>query len=1148
MALCLSPETLRLLLDGEVLEPEASLMRLHVESCHDCQAVLDRLSDHPLFREWAGSGRALAAPLTAPVDLLASLRGAPSPPTADTPFDFNAGNGATRLDTKVDAHLGPYEILGELGRGGMGVVLKAFDQELQRLVAVKVLHGVHADARGRERFVREARAAAGLKHDHVVAVYAVASPADGPPYLVMEYVAGPSLLERIKTEGHLQPREAAELCRQAADGLVAAHQARLIHRDIKPANILLEPAVGHRLSAEGQTTSADSRKPAAESRAKITDFGLVRAMEQPGATTQEGAIRGTPEYMSPEQIREPERIDARTDIYSLGVTLYEALTGAVPFRGVPQMVLQQVLHDEPLAPRRLSDRIPRDLETICLKAMAKEPERRYQTAEAMREDLQRWLAGEPIQARPVGQVERAWRWARRRPLVASLSAAVVLAVLMGMGGVLWQWSRAEDRRIDADLQRERAQKRLDHIEKANKFLGSFFYNLDPFVEEKGGPTLRVQLGERISQAAAELDVEAIGDPVTVARLQMVLGASQRGLGYPKEAVARLEQARLALEEHLGVDHADTVQCMHLLARAYDSAGQLKKAVPLYEVVVAKRKEQLGLDHIDTLHSMNNLGLAYWSDGQFDKARPLFEETLARRERVLGLDDADTMKSTNNLANVYNNLGQTDLARQLHEQTLAKLTDKLGPDHPHTLVSMNNLASAYQRLGQLKRALPLFEETLKKRIAKLGPDHPQTMTSVNNLAMAYKADGQVARAIPLFEQNFLKQTEKLGPNHDNTLGTMTNLASAYQANGQLDRALPLFEQALLKMKEHLGPDHPLTLLTTNNLALAYQATEQIERALPLFEEALERNRKKYGPEHSNVLVIMMNLGLAYQDAGQDERAIALLEQALAQFRKKPGPDHPLTLGAMNGLGRAYLEAGFPDRALPLFRETMEKRKANLAPDHPDTLASMHNLARTYQNLGNLDQAQPLFEQTLEKRKVKLGVDHPDTLSTMSSLATAYLAGERRSEALTLIQDVVVRHRQQLAQDELRLAAALTPLGRDLLKYGQYREAEAVLSECLGIRERKQPEAWSTFEIKSLLGGSLLGQMKYALAEPLLVQAYEAMARGEPKSGSASKARLVEALDRLVRHYDATGNRDQAAVWRKKLEEARACTESVKPKQD
>jgi tetratricopeptide (TPR) repeat protein/tRNA A-37 threonylcarbamoyl transferase component Bud32 len=1071
MSLCASPEALESLLAGALAAEAEEELRAHVTGCPHCQDALDRLTDHAELRQWAAAAAGVTPlpPDTPPLTgLLDGLRGGPHPGApgggAGRPGETQEFVGPPGRVGELGT-LGPYRLLAELGRGGMGIVLKAYDPALARTVAVKVLRPERSDARARARFVREARAAAGLDHDHVVPVYAVESPADGPPYLVMPYVPGPTLREHVRARRRLDPREAARVCAEVADGLAAAHAAGLVHRDIKPANVILDADHG---------------------RARIVDFGLARAGEAPGDTTRDGAIAGTPEYMSPEQIHEPDRIDARSDVYNLGATLYEALTGEVPFRGAPHIVLQQVLYDDPVPPRRLRDDVPRDLETVCLKAMAKDPARRYQAAAELRDDLRRWLGGEPVRARPVGRVERAWRRARRRPLVASLSAAVVLAVLVGIGGVLWQWGRAEERR-------ELAQKRLGQIESANDILSSIFRDLDPWEEEKGGPALRVQLGERLNQAAAQLEGEAVGDPLTVARLQLALGSSQRGLGYPHQAVALLEKARQTFQDHLGPDDPETLNSMHNLARAYEAAGQSDLALPLYEETLAKRTATLGPDHVDTLHSMNNVANAYWAAGRLDRAVPLYEQTLAKREALLGLDHADTIKSVNNLANAYKDAGRVDHARQLHEQTLAKMQAKLGPDHPHTLVSMNNLADALRVAGRIDQALPLYERTLAKRGEVFGPDHPHTLTSMNNLAMGYRAAGQLDRALPLFEQTLAKRVEKLGPDHPHTLVTMNNLATAYQAAGRLDRALPLLEEVLAKMRVKPGPDHPHTLAGMSNLALAYQAAGRLDQAVPLLEVAVEKLKGRLGPDHPNTLKGIINLALAYQAAGRLDRAVPLLEQALAKQRDKLGPDHPDTLTGMNFLARAYREAGKLDQALSLFGEALGRRTAKLGPGHPDTLLSL------------------------------------------GDLGVAHLAAQHPDQGLPLLREFVVRQRKRLGPDHPRLAAALASVGENLLKYGEHAEAETVLRECLDIRRTKQPGDWSTFDAQSLLGGSLLGQKKYAEAEPLLVRGYAGMKQREVEMAATPKGRLAAALERVVRLYEATGEAEQAAAWRKKSEE-------------
>jgi WD40 repeat protein len=451
---CASAEAFKQLLKGALPKEQEIGLWAHLAGCGPCQVHLDQLIDKPEWKRWAavcwphqadstGSSfqRAMEPALAG---LLERLHATPAPEAfgaADTAeeMDLTLGFLAPPQDPGDLGTLGPYRVRAELGRGGMGIVLRAYDPELRRTVALKVLPPDRADARARARFVREARAAASLTDDHVVPVYAVDNPPYGPPYLVMQYVEGMTLRERIRAEGRMDPCEAARICRQAARGLAAAHRAGLVHRDIKPSNIILERG---------------------SKRARIMDFGLVRMTELPGGLTQEGIVAGTPEYMSPEQVRTPERIDARTDVYGLGVTLYEALTGEVPFRGVQQMVLQQTLTDEPRSPRRLNDQIPRDLETICLRCLQKEPGQRYGTAEALAEDLDRFLAGEPIQARPVRAWERAVKWARRRPAIAALLAVVFIVGAAGFGLVTWQWREAAAARHEVAEQAETLQANL----------------------------------------------------------------------------------------------------------------------------------------------------------------------------------------------------------------------------------------------------------------------------------------------------------------------------------------------------------------------------------------------------------------------------------------------------------------------------------------------------------------------------------------------------------------------------------------------------------------------------------------------------------------------------------------------------------------
>jgi hypothetical protein len=395
---------------GDLDGPDLSRVAGHVEHCAACESALRDLDTYadPLV---AGLRRPASLIADVPAELIAAARSVGTPrPTAEPPA------GPPR-------RVGSFELIEEIGSGSFGSVFRAMDTGLGREVAVKVLRaGRLAGAAEVERFLREARSAARLQHPGIVSLHQAGQTPDGVCYLVEELVRGVTLAERLKT-GPLDPKAAAGLLADVAEALDAAHRQGVVHRDVKPSNIILDAA----------------------GRPHVTDFGLAKWEAEDVATmTPEGEVLGTPAYMSPEQARgESHKVDARSDVYSLGVVLYESMTGERPFRGSRRMLILQVLQDEPRPPRRLNDKIPRDLETICLKAMAKAPARRYATAGELAADLRRFLAHEPIKARPVGLPGRAWRWCRRNPVPAGLLVALTLGSAVG----LWHLSRLNERMV-----------------------------------------------------------------------------------------------------------------------------------------------------------------------------------------------------------------------------------------------------------------------------------------------------------------------------------------------------------------------------------------------------------------------------------------------------------------------------------------------------------------------------------------------------------------------------------------------------------------------------------------------------------------------------------------------------------------------------
>jgi WD40 repeat protein/tetratricopeptide (TPR) repeat protein len=342
-----------------------------------------------------------------------------------------------------------YEILGELGRGGMGVVYKARQTGLGRVVALKmILSGSHAGQDQVARFKREAEAIARLQHPNIVQVHEVGE-SDGRPFFSLEFCEGGSLDK--KTAGSpLPPEQAARLTESLALAIGAAHQANVIHRDLKPANVLL--------SGDGTP--------------KVTDFGLAKKLDEAGQT-QTGEVMGTPSYMAPEQAEGKKEIGPAADVYALGAILYDLLTGRPPFKAATTLdTLMQVVADEPVPPRQLNAKVPRDLETVCLKCLRKDPRQRYASAEELAEDLGRWQRGEPVKARPLGRIARVVKWARRRPAVAGLLAAIVVLTLGALTTItglyrnaVAEGKRAREQEGIAKTEKERAEKQLERSER-----------------------------------------------------------------------------------------------------------------------------------------------------------------------------------------------------------------------------------------------------------------------------------------------------------------------------------------------------------------------------------------------------------------------------------------------------------------------------------------------------------------------------------------------------------------------------------------------------------------------------------------------------------------------------------------------------------
>jgi serine/threonine protein kinase len=675
--------------------------------------------------------------------------------------------------------VGRFELMGVVGSGSFGTVYRARDTELDRHVALKVLRaGGLATDDERARFLREARNAARLRHPSIVAVHEVGEQ-DGVPYLVSEFIEGVTLSAWLSAGTHTF-REMATMVAQVADALQFAHEHGVIHRDVKPSNVMID-----RLG-----------------RPHLMDFGLARRDEGDATLTLEGAILGTPSYMSPEQARgEVRRVDGRSDVYSLGVVFYRMLAGEPPFRGQLRMLVHQLIHDEPRPPRSLNDRVPIDLQTTCLKAMAKESSRRYATAGEMAADLRRWLAGEPIRARPVGPLTQSWLWCRRRPALAGLLGAVVALVLALITGLAYN-DRASRiaLRVQSGL-RAKADQRLDQM------IASYRANLerllsDPRLLRPVDRDATLELIEGPRKLFEDLAAELSSDPeagrkrrTNLVQCLEQLVAIEVALDRPREAIDLLDQV-VRVDRSLLADDEGDVDVRVNLASACNRKG----------------------------NALRELGA-----GREEPAECAYRDAIAEAGRALErLGDhapaRDTLAAShNNLANLLKDTGRQADTEGQYEAALdeyQRLVDA-NPDVPsyrsHMATALTNRGIDLRKAGEEDQALAHFQRAIQGLLTPGGAD-PTALDAKDLLAQVYTEVGITVKprdpaAAMAADRRAVEVREalvRLAPRNaryrEGLAKSYNGLANAARQAQRLDEALPMFELSMVHFLR-LVQDHP-----------------------------------------------------------------------------------------------------------------------------------------------------------------------------------------------------------------------------------------------------------------------------------------------------------------------------------------------------
>jgi serine/threonine protein kinase/Tfp pilus assembly protein PilF len=817
--------------------------------------------------------------------------------------------------------IGPYQLLQKLGEGGMGQVwLAEQTSPVRRKVALKLIKTGIFDDSVLQRFQTERQSLAIMDHPAIAKVFDAGATPDGQPYFVMEFVPGLPLTE-FCDQKKLKISDRLELFIHACEGVQHAHQKALIHRDLKPANILVVEVDG---------------KP----QPRIIDFGLAKSVTPffggDFGQTRVGAFVGTPGYMSPEQA-DPNSfdVDTRTDVYSLGVILYELLTGSLPFD--PSIwkalrfeeMLRHLREDEPLRPstkvsssrdassslaaargtqrNQLASLLRGDLDWITLKALDKDRNRRYGSPSDLAADLSRYLHNQPVIARPASPGYLVRKYIRRNRIAVGVTAGITAGLVLLLAGFA----------VLQTIQLRRTTRERDRANRIAAFMANMFSVSDPGQARGNSVTAR----EILDQAAKDIDTGLSKDPQLQANMMDIMGTVYDNLGLYSRAESLAQRSLEIFRKTNGPNDAVTLAAENNLANILYDEGKFPESEKLYRHAYEALRRQFGVEDLRTIQGMDNLANAIFQEGHYAESEKLYGEALDIARRVLGPEHRQTVAQMGNLANNLTSEGRYADAEVLARQVLDIRRRTLGPDHPETLRAASSLGEALLQAGNSSEAEALFRQNLELQRKVLGPEHQETLGTINDLAVTLEKQGRLAEAETLLRENLALFRKVLGPENFYTLNSMSDLASVLASQGKNSEAEKLEVDTLDLERRALGPDHPLTLRTLGNLGSTLHALGRDVNAEKETRQAIEAKRRVLGPDHPDTL---------------------LSQSSLAEILKSE---------------RRYAEAE------QVAKEALESRRHVLGPDHPDTAASLYQLASLAALQGRAQEAIDLLQQAV-----------------------------------------------------------------------------------------------------------------------------------------------------------------------------------------
>jgi tetratricopeptide (TPR) repeat protein len=985
-------------------------------------------------------------------------------------------SAATAVAT-LPADLFPgYRIEREIHRGGQGVVYLAMQHATRRQVAIKVTReGPFASPGDRARFEREVHVLAQIKHPNIVTIHD-SSESAGLHYFVMDYVSGVPL-DKYVAARRLSVKDTLRLLARVCRAVNAAHLRGVIHRDLKPGNILIDE-------------QGDPR---------VLDFGLAKLdrdeadQTRTAGMTQTGQFIGTMPWASPEQaIGAHEQIDLRTDVYSLGVMLFQALTRHFPYRvvGNAREVITQITETAPVRPTRYRSEIDSDAETIVLKCLAKEPDRRYQSAAAIADDIDRYLTGEPILARPSSAAYHFRKLMMRHRLSSALVAALLVCIVGFAVWMTYLYRTADQLRGAAQASAGEARSAADKATQVSQFLADLF-KVPPGKYLDRGVTAR----ELLDIGRGRI-VESLRDqPEVRAALLQTVGEAYSNIGILDEAETLMSEALQIRRQVLDPLDDDLLQSIEAMAGMQHSRARHAAAAELYHELVELRRAKWGDGHPDVAAALARWGEQLYAQGEVQQAEAVFDESLeiyqeleddpagmsepalalqgdmyrlldrpAEAERcyrqilalyengLQGLNTADMMYSARlvGLAHILVDKGDhaaaVDSARKAVDLVLK--VHRLGEDHPV-------VAEGYKLIAEIeaaRRNWPAAEEAAERAVAicteRFGLENANTVEALTRLGDVQQGKGEYEKADATYRQALGLLVELDGPSAYLQSKLQTELAVVLGNLGEIDEAERLPRKTQELNESHFGHYHHTTARSVDLLANLLYRKGDLTAAAEKFEIAAEIRRRVYGDDDPSLAAILSRWAEMLRRTERTEEAETLYREALAIMENQPEAEQGGLGPILCNLGLLLTGEGQFAEAADLYRQALDFTRRTNGPGNAVHTYPMLGLSLNLRYLGEGEESGALAVEALELARKALGDDHAQTATMKVNLAATHLADGQEGPAEPLLRQAIAVFEQTLPSPDFWYGVAQSLLGEVLTNRGDYDQAERLL---LGGRE-------------------------------------------------------------------------------------------------